>query len=190
MYPPVSPPPPPWSDSCQAGRHVPARSAGWPWLGGCGVHGVKAAHTGCLSHPSAGVGPHSWGFPQEGRPTSCSQVACCPERWDTHLTRLPHTCDVQGAFLLCNPLSIKASSLPALAWLTHHADLRAQLRCPFSGKPSLILLYLSIMAWLWGPDTHLLYLCFLSCTFDGTVLLVGLPSGLCVLDVLPRACTE
>ena len=155
MYPPVSPPPPPRSDSCQAGCYAHARSAGWLCLGGCRVHGVKAAHAGCLSHPPTGVGPHSWGFLHEGRPTSCSRVACCPERRDTHLTCLPHACDVQGAFSLCNPLSIKASSLLALAWLTHHADLRAQLRCPFSGKPSLNLLYLCIMAWLWGPVTHL-----------------------------------
>lgn len=138
MYPPVSPPPPPWSDSCQAGCHAHARSGGWLWLGGCRVHGVKAAHVRCLSHPPTGVGPHSWGFLQEGRPTSCSQVACCPERRDPHLTCLPHACDDQGAFSLCNPLSIKASSLLALAWLTHHADLRAQLRFQLTFLGSLL----------------------------------------------------
>ena len=59
----VSPTPTPAArDPCQAGRHVHARSGGRPWLGGCGVHGVKAARVGCLSHPSPGVGPHRGGF--------------------------------------------------------------------------------------------------------------------------------
>lgn len=161
----------------------PQGGPGWedagPWCESC-PHGVPESSIR-RSRPSfMGIST------RKGDPLPAHRLLAA-ERWDTHLTRLPHTCDVQGAFLLCNPLSIKASSLPALAWLTHRrpeGSVEMSLLWEAFCSPSRIL-----MAWLWGPDIS--YICaFYLAHLMALCSLLASPKWTVVLDVLPRACTE
>lgn len=87
--------------------------------------GVKAddkLFTWGVSHLPTGVGPRPWGFPEEGRPSSCSQDTRSPER---HAHAEQTGADLTGA---CDtPVTCGGLSYPVL---------RPPVPCPGSPRPA------------------------------------------------------